>query len=212
MTARRTPFPAVRLRALISGGLLAAVALACSGCFDEPKIEDRWTRVDLGASSLAPYAVVSPATLDSITVSTSITYRAIVTGVAVAELRASSTLSASDVALGDGVARTAMASDIDRILAQSVSLGRATRAITGWDHLIQHLDFHFRANASAPPDSNGMGARGFFLLCYLGDGERVERADGSDTLIVTPFVSSERQVLPIGFALTPPAGAMRVER
>ena len=202
---------ATRTRAVLGVAVLAAalVLTTSGGCLDEPEIEDRWTRLDLEASSLGTGTVVSQAALDSITVTTSITYRSIITGFAVAELRASS-LSASDVAVGLDAPRVTMASDIDRLLANSVSLGRATRAITGWDHLIQRIDFNFRATAAPAVDPSGAAARGYFLLCYLGSGDEVERADGSDTRIVTPFVSSQRQILPVGLTMMPPAGALRV--
>jgi hypothetical protein len=192
---------ALRLAALA----FTLVATTSGGCLDEPEIEDRWTRLDLNASSLGTNTIVSQAALDSITVTTSITYRTIITGVAVAELRASPSLSTADVALGPEAPRTTMAGDIDRLLANSVSLGRATHAITGWDHLIQRIDFGFRATASP-------GASGYFLVCYLGDGEEVERADGTDTLIVTPFVSSVAQILPVGIELAPPSAAQQVAR
>jgi hypothetical protein len=175
-----------------------------AGCLGKPKIEDRWTRVDLVQSSLAPNQPLVPGVAQPISVHTAITYRSIITGVAVAELRASGTLGATDVAVRPDASRLQMAQDIDRILANSVSVGRATRAITGWDHLIQDIDFNFNAVAPATMDSAGVprGApAGLFLLCYLGSGEKVERADGSDTLIVTPFISSDREILPIGMAL-----------
>jgi hypothetical protein len=179
--------------------LLAAVTLL-AGCLGKPKIEDRWTRVDLVRSSLAPGQPLAPGVAQPISVRAAITYRAIVTGVAVAELRASGTLSAADVAVGPDAPRLTMAQDIDRVLANSVSVGRATRAVTGWDHLIQDIDFDFGAVAPATMDSSG-APTALFLVCYLGSGERVERADGSDTLIVTPFISTDREILPIGMTL-----------
>jgi len=54
-----------------------------------------------------------------------------------------------------------------------------------------------------------MGApAGVFLLVYLGSGQKIERIDGSDTLIVTPFKSAQYEVLPIGVTLALPASAM----
>ena len=91
-----------------------------------------------------------------------------------------------------------MAYDIDRILANSVTLGRATRAVTGWDHLQQELDLTF---TGATPASGDTSAAGLFLLCYMGAGDEVERQDGSDTLIVTPFISGQVHLLPIGMEL-----------
>lgn len=182
--------------------LLMGGAVLLGGCFDEPEIEDRWTRLDVDAASVAPGQAIPPGS-DSFTVSTAITYRKIVTGFAVAELRASGSLTAADVSLSPVGDRVLMAGDVDRVLANSVSMGRATRAITGWDHLIQRIDFGFRATV---PDT----ATGLFVVCYLAQGDEVERADGSDTLIVTPFPSIPNELLPVGIELVP--GGPRSQR
>lgn len=190
-----------RLRRVAAGGsllLLGAVLLA--GCFDKPKIEDRWTRVDIQSSSPVPRQMLPPGSMQTINMSTTITYRAIVTGFAVAELRAGDSLASAQVALAPDAPRVAMAEGIDVILQHSRSLGRATRAVTGWDHLIQPLNFTFNAAVPTGPDSTWSGSR-LFLLCYLGSGERVELPSGGDTIIVTPFISSEHQVLPVGMDL-----------
>ena len=59
---------------LVLAGVLAG------GCFDQPKLEDRWTRVDLLNSNLTPGQALTGSTLVPITMSTRITYRRIVTG------------------------------------------------------------------------------------------------------------------------------------
>lgn len=181
----------------------ALALLACSvlatGCLGEPEIEDRWTRLDVESSSLRPYQTVS-AGRESVQVRAAITYRSILTGFAVAELRASSSVPAASVRLDPDAPRLRMAQEIDHLLANSVTLGRGTRAITGWDHLIQRMDFSFGANVPAAGDTSAQG--GLFLLCYLGQGDEVERPDGTDTLIVTPFPSQPYEILPIGMELT----------
>jgi hypothetical protein len=48
---------------------------------------------------------------------------------------------------------------------------------------------------------------GVFLLVYLGSGQKIERIDGSDTLIVTPFKAAQYQILPVGVTLALPAPA-----
>jgi hypothetical protein len=186
-------------------GRLALLAPAClglalvTGCFDEPSIEDRWTRVDVTGSSLTPNQVVPPSTSQTITVGADITYRRIVTGFAVAELRASSTVTAASVVVAPESPRVTMAQDIDRILANSVTLGREARAVTGWDHLIQHIDFTFTGTTPAASDSM---ARGLFLLVYMGSGNRVELQGGRDSIVVTPFLSEPTQILPVGMELS----------
>lgn len=183
-------------RALILG--LGATLIA--GCLGTPEIEDRWTRVDLLSSNLTARQTIAPGAVQPITMSTTVTYRSILTGFAVADLRASSATSAASVRLDTDAPREQMALDIDRILQTSVSVGRATRAVTGWDHLIEHIDFTFNGVGPAATDSSGVPVS-LFLLCYLGDGERVERQGQTDTLIVTPFVSTAYRILPVGLEL-----------
>ena len=173
------------------------VVVSVTGCFDEPEIEDRWTRLDIRSSSVVSGQILPGGVPQDITVSTDITYRKIVTGFAVAELRASS-LPTSAVMLHPNAPRLTMAQDIDRILQSSVTLGRATRAITGWDHLIQHIDFQFTGTAPAAPDSMSAG---LYLLFYLGSGVEVELPNGADSIVVTPFDSETMELLPVGLEL-----------
>jgi hypothetical protein len=93
-----------------------------------------------------------------------------------------------------------MAQDIDGILAQSAPMGRATRAVTGWDHLVQRIDFAFDGFVPAAMDSSGPPA-GLFLVCYLGQGSEIELPDGRDSLVVTPFPSTPYEILPVGIEL-----------
>jgi len=90
-----------------------------AGCLGAPEIQDRWTRVDLLSSNLAAGQPIGSGTMQPVTMSTTITYRSILTGYAVAELRASSATPAGTVVLGTDVPREQMALDIDRILATS---------------------------------------------------------------------------------------------
>jgi len=183
---------------------LAALALACSGCLGEPKLEDRWTRVDMKGASLAPSQAVAAGSTLPVHVSSDVTYRRIVTGYAVAELRASTALAPGALQLRPDADRLRMATDIDRLLATSVSMGREVRAITGWDHLIQHIDFTFSGVVPGSlTDSLGTGpTAGLFLVCYLGSGVRIELPSGADSIFVTPFPSNPYEILPVGLALT----------
>lgn len=180
-------------------GIVAAAAFLLTGCFDAPEIEDRWTRVDLTGSSVIANQALPPSSSQTITLGADVTYRRIVTGFAVAELRSSSSVSNLSVQLDpEAEQRLGMARDIDRILAGSTSLGRMTRAVTGWDHLIQHIDFTFTATTPAAGDPS---AAGLFLLCYLGSGVEVELPGGGDSVIVTPFTSEPYEILPVGMEL-----------
>ncbi len=200
----------MRLRPVLAWVLVLGLGFALCGCLGEPKIEDRWTRLDLVGANTTPFQALSLGTRESISVSTNVIYRRIITGYVVADLRASSTLLPTDVNVAPGSPRLSMAQDIDRILQNSVSLGRATRAVTGWDHLIQHVDLAFGASVPAVVDTaTGLGASSLFLLVYLGAGDEMERQDGSDTLIITPFLSSEYELLPVGMEFTVPAPGAR---
>ena len=120
-----------------------------------------------------------------------------------AELRSSSSVPRSSVALGTNAPRLRMAQDIDRILAGSVTRGRAIRAVTGWDHLMQHIDLSFTGTVPAASDSSMGPGGGLFLLCYLGSGVKIELPSGADTIVVTPFTSSAYEVLPVGMGFSP---------
>jgi hypothetical protein len=136
-----------------------------------------------------------------------ITYRDILTGFLVAEVRYSDTISPASVPLDPTENTLEAAQAIDYILANSVTAGRATRAVTGFDHLMQDIDLSF--TATVPPEMYAGGAtagRGLYLLLYMGAGDEIELANGADSLVVTPFVSTQYEVLHNGFALriTPP--------
>ncbi len=204
MTHLRTAPAAAARRAFRRAVALLALAAGASplaGCLGEPKLEDRWTRIDLASASHGPGEAVAPGVRDSITVVANITYRAILTGYAVAELRASSTLANGSVTLAPDASREPMALDVDRILANSVSVGRAVRPVTGWDHLVQTLPLSFGAVPPAALDTTG-ATSGLFLLCYLGSGEEIEMRDGSDSIAITPFPSAQYRILPVGLKLT----------
>ena len=126
-----------------------------------------------------------------------VTYRDIVTGFMVAEVRYSPTLTRLSLPLDPTITPKRRRS-IDQILANSVTAGRATRAITGWDHLMQDVDLSF--TATVPPAALTSG--GMFLVLYIGAGDEVERANGEDSLIVTPFISTDKEILHTGFPLT----------
>lgn len=180
--------------------VLMAAAATLAGCLGKPPIEDQWTRLDVESSTLRPNQSVPPSAAESVQVVVRITYRSIVTGFAVAELRVADSLGVADVVLSPDAPRVPMAHDIDRILAGSRTLGRATRAVTGWDHLIQPLDLRF--SAATPPDTGGIGARGLFLVCYMGSGDEIQLPGNRDSLVITPFNSDQYRILPVGMELS----------
>ncbi len=194
-----------RLARSVAIAFLLASSVASTGCLGEPEIEDRWTRVDIAGANLVSGQQVQAGSSIPVTVSADITYRRILTGYAVAELRASTTFSAANLAVRpNNDDRLRMANDIDRLLATSVSMGRMTRAVTGWDHLIQRIDFTFTGSIpGSVTDSTGSGpVAGLFLVCYLASGREIELANGTDSVAVTPFGSNAYQILPVGLPLT----------
>ena len=204
---RHRPARNLPVRVRLPLAVLCAASLV--GCFDAPEIEDRWTRIDVTASSVTPYQALPPGSTP-IALGADITYRSILTGFAVAELRASATVSGASVLVHPDADRVRMANDIDRILASSVTMGRMTRAVTGWDHLIQHIDFTFTGTVPTALDSAGVPLgppAGLFLLCYMGSGEDVRLANGTDSIVVTPFPSATYQILPVGMEINSPPGS-----
>jgi hypothetical protein len=190
-------------RARRAAALLVVVAgaLPLAGCLGKPTVEDRWTRIDLVSANHSQGQAVAPGVRDSIALVARVTYRSILTGYAVAELRASNTVPSGTVTLAPDADRPTMASDIDRILAGSVSVGRVVRPVTGWDHLVQTMALSFAAVPPAMVDTSG-ATSGLFLLCYLGSGVKIELRDGSDSIAVTPYLSSAYEILPVGMKLS----------
>jgi hypothetical protein len=181
--------------------LLAIPAAGISSCLWEPKIEDQWTRVDIASASVVPMQVVTAGSSLTLSGRANVTYRRILTGVVVAELRSATGMGGAGAIVHPDADREAMAATIDQILAGSTGLGRDTRLVTGWDHLIQPFDFSFSGTVPAAIDSSGAPV-GLFLICYLASGTEIELPDGSDSLVVTPLNSGQYQVLPVGLTLT----------
>lgn len=195
--------PHLRRGAVIAATALLAVLV--SGCLEKPGIEQTWTRLDILSSNVAPGQRLAPGDTLAVAIRANLTFRRIVTGYAVTELRVSSGFSAPGGEVNPTAPRLPMANDIDDILQHSVTAGRMTRAITGWDHLIQTIDFNFTGRVPATVDSAGVNlgsTSGLFLVTYLGSGQKIEHPDGSDTLIVTPFRSAPNEILPVGMVLT----------
>ncbi len=181
------------LLALVTFGLTALV-----GCLDEPEIDDTWTKLEFLSVAPGPKQAPSASQPINVRVKGRVTYRSILTGFLVAEVRYSPTITPASVALNPDEHTLRDAESIDRILANSVTAGRATRASTGFDHLMQDVDLNFAATV---PAGYVPGTGGLYLLLYMGDGEEVERVNNTDTLIVTPFVSTQKEVLHTGFAI-----------
>lgn len=170
---------------------------AMLGCLDEPDIDETWTKMEFLSVTPGPQQTRSASRPVNVSVKARITYRQILTGFLVAEVRYSPTIAPSSVALDPDQHTLKDAESIDRILANSVTAGRATFASTGFDHVMQDVDLDFTAQIPAGATTAG----GCYLLFYMGAGDEVRRVNNTDTLIVTPFISTQKEVLHTGFAL-----------
>jgi len=173
-------------------------ALVLGSCLGEPEVDERWTLLEMVSVTPQPNQSRSASQPLNVTVKGRVTYRDIVTGFMVAEVRYSPTLTGLSLPLNKDDHNEACAASVDQILANSVTAGRATRAVTGWDHLMQDVNLSF--TASVPPAVLTSG--GCFLVLYLGAGDEIELASGEDSLVVTPFISTDKEILHTGFPLT----------
>jgi hypothetical protein len=176
---------------------LGAGSVLLGGCLGEPKIEERWTILEV--QSPDPLASVIPGTATSVTLQGEIIYRSILTGSIVAEVRVSDVLGSGDVNLDPDAPRMEVLQSVDDILLNSVSAGFGVIPFTGWDHLIQDVDITFTADipAAAPPGG------GIFLLFYLADADEVELPTGEEIIVIDPFDFQAQEVFPIGLELVP---------
>ena len=180
--------------------VLFSVLLA--GCLGEPEIEDRWTRIDVLEASLQPGQVLLDESI-AVTVRSEIVYRSVMSGFVVAEIRVSDAIAIDQTQIAPDAPRHAMAAHIDSVLANSVTAGRGVRPMVGWDHLVRGFELSFTARVPAVSDS-AASLPGIFLLTYLAEGEEIRLVDGRDSLVVTPYVSSEYEILPVGLELLAP--------
>ena len=182
----------------IKAGIVAALTatIALAGCLGEPQVDERWTLVEILDVAPQPGYTGTAGQQVDVSVNGRITYRRILTGFLVAEVRYSPAVPPSQVELDPDRHTEQMAQGVDLILANSTTAGRAVKAVTGFDHLMQDVRLSFTATL---PDTAGAG--GVYVLLYMGAGDEIRLEDGRDSLVVTPFVSTEYEVLHTGFAL-----------
>ena len=183
-----------RIKAAVVTAVAAVIALG--GCLGEPEVDERWTLVEVLDIAPQPGYTATAGQAIDISVNGRITYRRILTGFLVAEVRYSPAVPPSQVALDLTRHTEQVAQDVDLILANSTTAGRAIKPVTGYDHLMQDIRLSFTAQLPDTADNGGV-----YVLLYMGDGEEIRLVDGRDSLVVTPFVSTEYEVLHTGFAL-----------
>jgi hypothetical protein len=176
------------------------VAALAAGCLDSPSTEETWTRIELLSATPATRDEIVGRAAVPVEVRARITYRELLTGFLVAELRSAPTIAPADVDLtddpDDDEDGLEIARDVDFIIQNSVPFGIDAIPITGFDHLIQEATLSFDATF---PDSAAGG--GVYLLVYFAsDVEELEDENGNeiDSLSVTPTFSTERDILSAG--------------
>jgi hypothetical protein len=195
-------FPRLRPTAAV----LAAISFAAlaGGCLDSPPVEERWTRIELLSSSADVREDFTGGAAVPLQVRARITFRELLTGFLVVDVRSSATLTAADVDLEDDPDDDEdgldVAREVDRILLDSTSLAVEAVPVTGFDHLIREMDVELDA---AVPDTAGE----IFLLVYFSEDVEEVEEDGMESILVTPTLSTERDILSAGMAIAPAAAA-----
>ncbi|MBM4116880.1 hypothetical protein FJ251_03930 [bacterium] len=188
-----------RQRALSALALLPPLALAAAGgaCLEAPGIEETWTRLELLAS--APTAATPLALGDTLAVSADarITFRAIRTGELAIELRRGDAALAAAHPLRTDDDPAQHSRRVEALLAATTPVAGASRAVTGFDHLMMDLALDFRSQV---PADLGAG-EALWLLLFFGEGEEIRRAGMADTVLVTPVAMDSLEILTTGFAL-----------
>lgn len=184
---------------------LLAIVLTAAGCLEEPPIEERWSNVRIDGQSLEGAAPLAIGDSTRITVATSVRFEDLVTGFVVAELRASQSLGYEDLAI-DTIEDPILESEaVERIIAQSIPVGRATHATVGFPQLIRRFEFQFDVQipsfVSENYDPPGGSPQSLYLLVYLAEGDEIRLTTGQDSLVVNPFVTQDMRVLHKGIPI-----------
>ncbi len=194
---RRVPFRAALLGA----------SFLLGGCLGEPPLEERWTRLEILETS--ELTGLAPGTAAPVTVRARITYRELLTGAVIAELRAGNAITHADTGFERGEGDPlATAQDVDFVLRNSTSLGFDARPVTGFDHLIQEMELTFDSGFVPPspddlPPAQPAGGSPIFLVLYFGDVDEVEIDGGMEIEVVTPTFSDEADILSVGIEIAP---------
>lgn len=185
--------------------LLLLLALLLGGCLGEPPVEERWTNLEF--LEVADFGVLPFHMGDSVSVhvTSRVTFRDQFVGFMVGELRVSQTLSADSLFLDHTSDAIIASENVDRLLTQSSPVARGTKGLAGFPQLRRTIDMQFEATVPGFVDGRfdppGGVPRGLFLVLYMGEGEEVEQEDGTDSLVVQPFLTHEDRILAKAIAL-----------
>jgi hypothetical protein len=161
------------LGGLLLAGAAAVLAVAGSGCGEEPGPDDLLTLVELDR----------PAPGDSLgtTARARITFRDWFNGGLVIEARAVSSAVATAVLpllAGEAEERAAAWT---QVMAASASAGFSEQLVVGYQGLIREIEL------ARPGSPGGTDSTSILLVAYLADIEEIEREDQPDSLVITPM-------------------------
>jgi len=175
-----------------------------AGCLGEPPIEERWTHLEMTSFAVPDTVALAPGDMVTVEVDARVTFRQLMTGFLVGEVRVSSTLTPDSLALDDEDLILASES-VDYLIRNSVPVSRGVKGLAGFPQLRRRVPFAFdvRVPSDAGPayQPGGGSATGLFLVLYMGEGEEIELEDGRDSLVVTPFTTREHEILATALAI-----------
>lgn len=167
-----------------------ASLLLLSGCLGEPEIEDRWTRLDVVE---VEDGAIDPETDDpALRIRGRITYRTILTGSLIMEIRSSDTFGAKDLDLREEADRLVATRQIVTLLESSGTQASATRVATGFDRLIQEVDFFFPGSLPTPGPGGSL-----YAVFYFGDVDEIDvPGEQEDIVVITARDFEAEHILP----------------
>lgn len=177
------------LRGVLARASLLTI-LVLPGCLGEPEIEDRWTRLDV--VEVESGAIDPETDAPALRVRGRITYRTILTGSLIMEIRSSETLGAKDVDLREEADRLVATRQIATLLESSGTSASATRAATGFDRLIQEVDFYFPGEPPTPAPGGSV-----FAVFYFGDVDEIDvPGEDEDIVVISARDFEAEHILP----------------
>ncbi len=205
---KRRPLGPMARRGAIALVLPSLLAAAGAGCLGDPPVEERLTRLEILSASPVDAEAFAVGGTTRVDMRVRITYREILTGSLVGELRASESLTANDTALEAEESWEEKSENVDLILENSVSLGFDAIPATGWDHLVQEVDLTFDAG-TVQMDASGLAPAigaptGLFIIFYFAsEVEEVELENGDEIEVVVPLLSRDHPILYAGIEIVP---------
>lgn len=177
---------------------LLLLAGLVAGCLGEPPVEERWTNLEMLSFDVPDSTSLAPGDQVTVRMESRVTFRQLMTGFLVGEVRVSSTLTADSLVLDDED-RILVSESVDYLLSNSFPVSREVKGLAGFPQLRRRVPMEFDvrvpSQAGETYEPGGGPASGLFLVLYMGEGDEIELEDGRDSLVVTPFTTHEDEVL-----------------